>query len=307
MSKQVNDSAGLSLLALIAFAVLLILIWGSAYTMVGVGVDYISPIWLVVYRLFIGAIFVTLYVMYKGYKLPTLTDHRWRWYFIMSLTGMVWPFFLLSTGQVTVDSGITAILVGIMPLMTIVLAHFFTDERLNLQKSLGFFIGFLGIVILFLPDNFSFELISDWKAQSLIVIAAFCYAITTVIAKRAPETQSSVGAAMMLLCAAPVALCGGLFEGVPHEIPAMTGLWMAIGLGIGSTGLATILYLYVIEKTGPSMMAKINYFVPICSVALGVGLLGEAFSWRMVASFVIILIGVMISRMGAKPSQVSTL
>lgn len=78
----------------------------------------------------------------------------------------------------------------------------------------------------------------------------------------------------------------------------MMGVWMAIGLGIGSTALATILYLYVIQETGPSVMAKINYFVPLASVIFGVGLLGEAFSWRMVVSFVIIVIGVMVSRIG---------
>jgi drug/metabolite transporter (DMT)-like permease len=303
MSAHPPDS--LNPAAFISFALVLILIWGSAYTMVSVGVDYISPIWLVVYRLIIGAAFVTLYVKYKGYKFPALSDRRWLWYFIMGLTGAVVPFFLLSTGQETVDSGITAILVGIMPLMTIVLAHFFTDERLNFQKGLGFFIGFLGIIVLFLPDNFSLKLVADWKAQSLIVTAAFLYAVTTVIAKRAPETPSSVGAAMMLICAALVAIIGGLITGPPTSLPAMTGIWMAIGLGIGSTGLATILYLYIIEQTGPSVIAKINYFVPVASVIFGVGLLGEAFSWRMVISFAVIVLGVMVSRIGAKPIAAS--
>lgn len=294
------DSSGLSRSKFLTLAVALILIWGSAYTMVGVGVDYITPIWLVAYRLILGAALVTAYVYYKGLKLPNLSDVRWRWYFILGMTGSVIPFFLLSTGQIDVDSGITSIMVGIMPLLTIVLAHYFTDERLNFQKLLGFIIGFLGIVVLFLPDNLNLELVSNWKAQMLIVIAAFCYAVTTVIAKRAPETSSSVGAAMMLICAAPIALIAGLWSGIPTEFPAMMGIWMAIGLGIGSTALATILYLYVIQQTGPSVMAKINYFVPLASVVFGVGLLGEAFSWRMVIAFAVIVLGVMVSRLGAE-------
>ncbi len=295
-----SDSSGLSRSKFLTLAVALILIWGSAYTMVGVGVDYITPIWLVAYRLILGAALVTAYVYYKGLKLPNLSDVRWRWYSILGMTGSVIPFFLLSTGQIDVDSGITSIMVGIMPLLTIVLAHYFTDERLNFQKLLGFVIGFLGIVVLFLPDNLSLELVSNWKAQLLIVIAAFCYAVTTVIAKRAPETSSSVGAAMMLICAAPIALIAGLWSGMPTEFPAMMGILMAIGLGIGSTALATILYLYVIQQTGPSVMAKINYFVPLASVIFGVGLLGEAFSWRMVIAFAVIVLGVMVSRLGAE-------
>jgi len=296
MSVATYDSSKLTRSKFLALALGLILIWGSAYTMVGVGVEYITPIWLVTYRLILGAALVTGYVYAKGYKLPPLSDKRWRWYFILGMIGSVIPFYLLSAGQLKIDSGITAIIVGIMPLLTIILAHFFTDERLKTQKLLGFIIGFFGIVVLILPDNMSLELIQDWQSQALIVLAAFCYAATTIIAKRAPETPSSVGAAMMLICAAPAALFAGIAAGVPAEVPPMTGILMAIGLGIGSTALATILYLYVIQQTGPSTMAKINYFVPIASVIFGVNLLGEEFTWRMVLSFVIIVLGVMIAR-----------
>lgn len=295
--KFTQADSSLSLTGLIVLSVILVFIWGSAYNMVGVGVDYIHPIWLVAYRLVIGAVLVTAYVLYKGYKFPSLKDRRWAWYFMLGMSGSVVPFFLLSVGQQTVDSGITSIMVGIMPLMTIVLAHFFTDEKLNAQKLIGFVIGFLGIVILFLPDDFSLSLVSDWKAQSLIVGAAFCYAITTVGAKRAPETPSSVGAAMMLICAATMGVIAAFFSGIPAPWPEPMGVYMTVGLGLGSTAIATILYLYVIAQSGPSIMARINYFVPITSVFFGVWLLDEAFSWRIVASFTIIATGVAISRM----------
>ena len=296
MLKAHNDSS----IKFPALYIALVLIWGSAYTMVGAGVDYISPIWLVAYRLIIGAALVTAYVYAKGMRLPPLQDVRWRWYCLLGFTGSALPFFLLSTGQVSVDSGLTSIIVGAMPLMTIILAHFYAHERLNAQKLLGFIIGFIGIVILFLPDNLMLKLVSDWKAQLLIIAAAFLYAVTTILAKRAPKTSSSIGAAMMLICAAPIACLGGLIEGLPTSIPAAMGLWMVLGLAIGSTAIATILYLYVIDEKGASMMAKINYFVPIASVFFGCALLDEPFSWRMVASFVIIAIGVMIARIEPK-------
>jgi len=304
MSAAPHDSSELSSdiapSTFITLSLVLILIWGSAYTMVGVGVDYITPIWLVTYRLLLGAILVTAYVYFKGYKLPKLSNVRWRWYFILGMIGSVVPFFLLSTGQLKVDSGITAIIVGVMPLMTIVLAHFFANEPLNIQKLLGFIIGFLGIVVLFLPDNMSLALISDWTSQLLIVLGAFCYAVTTIVAKRAPETPSSVAAAMMLICATPVAIAAGVAEGIPTQAPPMIGIWMAIGLGVGSTAIATILYLYIIQETGPSAIAKINYFTPLASVVFGIWLLGEEFSWRMVISFITIVVGVMVARIGMR-------
>jgi drug/metabolite transporter (DMT)-like permease len=74
------------------------------------------------------------------------------------------------------------------------------------------------------------------------------------------------------------------------------------GLGVGSTAVATIVYLYVIEKTGPSVIAKVNYFVPVASVALGVFFLSEPFTLRMVLAFAIILVGIIISKERKTPS-----
>jgi drug/metabolite transporter (DMT)-like permease len=300
MSANISDSKGMSRALFIGLALFLIITWGTAFTLVSIGVKYMSPMWLVAFRLIIGAVFLIFYVVATGAKFPKLTDRRWLWYSGLGLTGMTLPFFLTSTGQLTVDSGLSAIIVGAMPIMTIILAHFFAHERLNLFKSIGFFIGFLGIVILFLPDNLSLELVSDWKAQLLILGGAFCYAVTTVAAKRAPKTPPSVGAAMMLICAAIIGVIAALFTGLPEALPAMPGLLAAAGLGLGSTAVATIVYLYVIEQTGPSALARINYFVPVASVIAGIWFLSEPFTWRMVASFIVILIGIFVARLGTR-------
>jgi len=281
-------------------ALTLIIVWGSAFTMVGVGVKHLTPIWLVAGRLVFGAFIVTMWAFAKREYLPPLSDKRWLWYAGLGITGTVLPFFLLSVGQLTIDSGITAIIVGSMPLLTILLAHFFADERLTLIKFIGFTIGFLGVFVLFLPDEFELSLISDWKAQLLILAAAVSYAVTTVFAKRAPKTPPSVGAAMMLICGSIPAIFFALLSGIPSETPHYMGFLMIIGLGLGSSGLANILYLYVIDKSGPTMLARINYFTPVASVFFGVTLLSEPFTWKIILSFIIVVAGVMISRLGSK-------
>jgi len=114
--------------------------------------------------------------------------------------------------------------------------------------------GFIGIIILFLPKDLSWTLVADWPAQLLILAGSACY---------------------------PALLC-------------------VLGLGLGSTAIATITYLWVIDTVGPSVMARINYFVPVCSVILGVALLNETLDWRIFVSLFVILIGVIISRFGGK-------
>ncbi len=289
---------------LFCMAFLMVVIWGSAFTLVSIGVLYISPLWLVTYRLIIGAILIIIYVLFKGLRLPNIKDVRWVWYFAMGLIGMVIPFFLLSTGQVVIDSGLTAIMVGTMPLMTIVLAHFFANEKLSLTKIIGFIFGFIGIVILFLPSDLSIQLTENWFSQLIIVIAAFCYAVTTIIAKRAPDTPATIGACMMLICAAIACLFIALLTtGFPKSIPPLPGIFTAFGLGIGSTAFASILLLYIIDQTGPSTVAKINYFVPLASVIFGVIVLNEILNIKIFIAFIIILIGMLISQINEKKSK----
>jgi drug/metabolite transporter (DMT)-like permease len=286
--------------AIIGLSIALMFIWGTAYTMVSVGVRTVSPIWLVSSRCVIGAVLVTLWALYRGHKFPPLRDSRWRWYGLLGFMGMVLPFWLFSKGQITIDSGLTSIIAGTMPLMTIILSHFFAHEPLSKRKAFGFFIGFCGIAMLFLPDDLSLSLIADWRAQMLLVGAAFCYAVTTVTAKRAPDTPPSLGAAMMLIAAAIMSTIAAVYSGVPDSLPPAQGLWMIAGLGIGSTAIGNILFLYVIKRMGPSTLAKINYFPPIISVAAGVLILGEPFTYKIVLAFVIIVIGLIIARSGSE-------
>ena len=282
---------------LIGVALFLIIVWGSAFTMVGAAVRTLSPEWLVSYRMMVGALVVLIYSQVIGHRLPSIRDPGWIWYAVMAITGASLPFVLLANGQQIVDSGLTAILVGTMPLITIVLAHFFTSEKLTAMKLVGFLMGFAGIVVLFLPKDLSFSLVSDWQAQLLILLASACYAITTIIASRAPDTPSPVGAAMMLIMGAGLSTAWAAATAGPPPMPDMTAMLCVIGLGLGSTAIATVTYLWVIDVSGPSVMARINYFVPVCSVILGVIILKEALDWRIFVALFVILLGVIVSKM----------
>jgi len=301
MSSDLSDSESpIRPVVLYAIAATLILTWGLAYPMVSVAVRDVSPIWLVAWRTSIAAVLLVSYAKLRGRHFPFLKDKRWLWFGLMGMTGIVIPFFLFAQAQITVDSGICAIIGSAMPIFTIVLAHFFANEALSWRKFIGFMIGFIGIIILFLPNNMSFELVSDWRAQLLAVFAALLYAITTILAKRAPDTPPSVAAAMMVLCAAIVSSIAAVASGVPSELPSAIALTMLIGLGMGSTAYANILYLYVVRKTGPSTLARINYFPAIVSVAAGVWFLKEDFTWKIVIAFTVIVIGMIISRSDKK-------
>ena len=65
-----------------------------------------------------------------------------------ALFGNSLPFALITWGQVSVDAGLTAILMAIMPLITVLLAHVTTtDEKMNRYKLVGVGCGLIGVVV----------------------------------------------------------------------------------------------------------------------------------------------------------------
>jgi len=281
--------------------ILTILFWGTAYTLIGYSIEYVSPAWLVAVRTTIAAITMTVYALLRGHRFPSLRDPVWRWYGFMGFIGLTLPFYLNARGQVHVESGLTAVLAGVMPLITIVLAHFFVKgEHLSWRKAIGFFIGFAGIVLLFLPMPLKWDLIETWRSQGLILLSAVCYASTTIIAKRAPETSASIGAAMMLLASAIMSSGWAMSTGIPETLPPNSAIVALVLLALGGTGMAQILYLRIIKIKGPSFIAKMVYLVPVFSIIAGIVFLDEPFSWRSISALGIIFIGLYISQIRKK-------
>lgn len=284
---------------ILPLAFLLVVLWGTAYTFTGHAVPYIPPVWIVAARTSLAAILLLGYLKLRGHKLPPIRDASWRWYGFLSLFGLSAPFYMIATGQQTVPSGLAGILVGFMPMITIILAHFFIrDEQLTLKKVIGFLTGFFGLVILFLPDPLRFELIRNWQARLMILSAALFYAIATIIAKRAPDVPASVGTTMMLVSAAITMVVIASLTGWPETRPPNSALLAVAALAVGSTGIANIIYLYLIKQIGPSAVSKINYLVPVFSVLAGMAFLHEPFKWRYILALAIIMTGLMIARGG---------
>lgn len=104
----------------------LVAMWGSAFMMTGIAVRAFSPVVLVTVRLIGGAILLTGLVLVRGMRFPS-HGRFWLFGLLLAIAGNCVPFWLISFGQQRVESGLAGILMGIMPLTTMVLAHFFVQ------------------------------------------------------------------------------------------------------------------------------------------------------------------------------------
>ena len=278
-------------LALLFLAVL----WSSSFLVIKVSVVTIPPLTLTVIRLFVAMIILLGILLYKGEPLPK-SGKAWFMCFLVGFFGNVLPFSLIGWGEVVVESGLTAVLMAIMPLSTVILAHFFTEgDRLSPQRLLGISIGFFGIVILVGPSVFG-GLGEDGLRQLAIALAGLSYGITTVVARNMPPS-SVLGRSVAIMTAGFLFLLPfALWIEQPWILePSNTALIGAIHLGVLTTALASLIYLKLIAERGAGFMAYINYLIPIMGVIWGASLLGEEVTTQVVAALGAILIGLFVA------------
>ena len=127
---------------------LLIIIWGSSFLLTDRSLLFFSPEQVVTYRLTIGAITMLLIsVIYS--KTLFLTFRPWLHFSIYAVVGNILPYLLISIGQTTITSGMAGLLMAFMPLVTLILAHFFLpNDKLNIFKVLGFIVGIFWLTYL---------------------------------------------------------------------------------------------------------------------------------------------------------------
>jgi len=116
----------------------LIMIWGSSFLLTDRSLLFFTPEQVVTYRLTIGALsMLVISIIYSKRLLVSI--RTWFHFSIYAVIGNILPYLLISVGQTSITSGMAGLLMAVMPLVTIVLAHFFLpDDKLNIFKSSNF-------------------------------------------------------------------------------------------------------------------------------------------------------------------------
>lgn len=288
--------------ALLNWALLLVLValWGTSFMATAIAVDTVDPVAVVFYRLALGAVVLSLFVYARGEPLP-LAWRSWAGFLVMAIAGNALPFFLISWGQQTIDSGVAGMIMAIMPLLTMVFAHYYVDgETLNRYKLIGFTLGITGVVLLLGPV-FEGGGREFWSGLAIFT-AATCYAVNTILIKRLPRFSPMVGACGVLIMASLIMFPLWLITAPENTDISRNSMVAVIWLGIAPTGIATIVLFWVIDRAGPTFLSTINYLIPVVAFLCGAWLLAEPVSWLHFVALAAILGGIGITRIRMKPA-----
>ena len=277
--------------ALLAY---LVLVWGFAFALIAVALESFHPLFIVWCRLWMGALVVWCVWLWRQQRW-CLGREWWPRLTLLSLTGNIIPFSLIAWAEQSVPSAEVGILMALMPIATLLLAHWLLDhEPLTWRRLAGVVVGFVGVALLVGDDLLSAGASGQWPGQIAALLATVSYAFNGVYAKRLPAQEpvalslGSLGIGCILLA---VPALWAQLAGPGLDITAgATGVLMV--LGVMATGVATWCYFVVVTERGPGFLSTINYLIPAVAFAAGTLFLGEPWGWEHLIALAMILVGV---------------
>lgn len=280
---------------------ILTVLWGSAFMFNELALGSFSPPVLVAGRIVIAALVVYGYLRLSGNQLPRGL-RAWFPMIVIAVFGNVLPFNLIAWSQQHIDSSMAGVLMAMMPLFVLSLAHFFVPgSRLTPGRTVGFMLGFAGIVKVIGPD-FSQGLSGNlalWGALAALG-AALSYAVSTIYTRRLGTGDPIRRAAGMLIVASFLAAPAALVELPALETPSVLSVLALVFLGLLATGFATLLYFRIIQGPGPTFLSLVNFLVPVWAVLAGAVFLNEPLPVSIFSGLGLILSGIAISEFGPK-------
>ena len=281
-------------LPIIAFCTLGI-IWGSNFIYMKMATKLITPLQVVFFRVLFGFVPVVIYAQLRGSLRWQHLKHSGH-FFVMSLLATAVYYYGYAKGSSLLLSGVAGALSGAIPLFTFLLAAIFiAEEKATRLKVTGILIGLLGVIMIGRPSGTeivttNLEGVFYMVAGSLSVGASFVYAKKFIIPLKIPAaalTTYQLGLGLLVLALVTD------HNGINHIFSSThASIGLIVGLGLFGTGLAYIIYYYIVERMGAISASSVTYIPPVVALMIGVLLVGEPIKLTDYGATLLIFFGV---------------
>lgn len=279
-----------------AWAELLLLagLWGGSYAANRAALDEVPVATAVALRVTGACLILWAYVAVRRLPVPK-TARIWSGLLVMGLLNNVLPFALINWGQLSVPSGLAAIVNASTAIFGVVAAALaFRDERLTPRRLAGVALGFAGVATAVGPERL---MALDLTAlpQVALVAAAVSYACAAVWARRrlsglAPQVAAAGMLTASTLIALPLAL---VLDGPPAAMPGAAAVAALAYLAVAATAGAYLLYYRVLAMAGAGNLSLVTLLTAPVAILMGALLFGEALPPRAFLGFALIALGLL--------------
>jgi len=274
----------------------LYVVWGSTYLGISVAVRTIPPFFMAAARFALaGGILLAWSIAREGRAFTPPSRREWRDSIIVGALLLGTGMGFVSLGEKTVPSGITALLIGMMPVWIAVFGRLFLGERLPMIAMIGIAIGFGGVAILAGPSAFGGSGALEPFGLAAIIISPMSWAAGSLFASHRAILPSRplVATGAQMVAGSVVLVVLGMLHGeltqLHFETIAPDSLVAFAYLTVIGSLLAFTPYGWLLRVAPLPLVATYAYVNPVVAVFLGAVILHETIEPRtLVAGAVIV-------------------
>jgi len=307
---RVETSSGRSpgRIVLGASIALVIVIWALNFIAAKIGLRSLPVGTLASFRVVLaGAVMLPFYRFCSG--LPAFAEsaeNRRRKFTLCDLWTFVYMgFFGVVMNQVCFTVGLrftsvshAAMIVGMGPIYTLILAVLFKLEEVTWRKTIGMAIALAGIAVLASENGISAHSPSV-LGDAITMTGSIGFAMYVVLGKRLggrydPLTMTAFSHYAGAVIVLPLAVCRAAALGSMEKWRAIawTGWAAMLYMAIFSSAVAYVFYFWLLRYLEASQLSAFTYLLPVVATILGIVWLGERGSWGQVLGGVLALSGV---------------
>ena len=278
----------------IAMLAVLSAIWGASYLLIKYAMRDLPEPWIVLLRTTLAslAILVVIHVQ-GGASRAAIGDLRRRpgMAFLLGITAVGLPFALITYGERTVPSGLTAVIIASAPIFIAIFAPFLDrSEIMTPAQWVGLIVGLAGVGLLVGVEQI--DTAGEFLGAMAMIGASASYGVSGFILKRGYPGYPPVVTTLFSVATSAVALLPLAATDLPTEAPGPLAIFSVCVLGLLGTAYAFVVYYQLIAEIGFGRSSVVAYTIPPVALIYGSVLLDEAITAAMVGGMGLILVGV---------------
>ena len=274
----------------------LYLVWGSTYLAIAVAVETIPPFIMAAVRFATaGLILLTWSIARERRAFVAPTRREWRDSAIVGTLLIGGGMGMVAFGEQTVPSGITALLIALMPVWVAILGGAVFGERLPGLAIVGIVAGFVGVAILAAPSVTGGTGALDPIGLAAVLVSPIAWAAGSLFASHGavlPSRPLVATGLQMVVGGAVLAVMGTLTGELGRldiaAISTRSALAVVYLLVLGSLVAFTV-YGWMLRVAPLPLVATYAYVNPIIAVILGSIILSEPIDARTVVAGAVIV------------------
>jgi len=253
------------------FATMCCMLWGSAFPAVKSGYevfniaseDIPSKLVFAGYRFFLAGLIVLFIALLSKKELFKFNKRQLGQIALLGITQTCLQYIFFYLGLAYISGAKGSILSGTGAFFSVIIAHYiYINDKLNLKKTLGCIIGFIGVIIV----NFDSQLLGSSftiKGEGAILISALILSASSIYGKKLTQSMDSVvvtGYQLFIGGAVLIGLGYGFNGSISGFTIKSTSLLIYLAM---LSSIAFSLWTILLKYNNVGTVAVFNFLTPI--------------------------------------------